>query len=138
MHTGWVTPTQTISFPHTVANHTGAPITVTLSHSSTLGLPWGFYSGTVSAPDLPLTPITGPVRLNSSYPGRWRYFWLIATVPAGAPSGAETLVITATDVASPTRSAWTSDLVWVGDWVAPPPPPRWYQLYLPLVLRQYP
>jgi len=136
MHTVWVTPTQTISLHHSVWNWSmTTPITVSLTSSSTLGLPWGVYSGTADAPDVPLVPITGPFRLELFMPNQVRHFWLIATVPACAPSGSiETLVITATDVASPTRSAWTTDLLWVGDWVAPPPPP-WYRLYLPLVLR---
>ncbi len=135
-YTSWVTPTQTISFSHSIWNWSSAPLTVSLAYSSALGLPWGFYSGTTSAPDLPLVPITGPVLVQ---PFGWyppRYFWAIATVPADTPDGAETLIITATDVNSPTNSAWTPDLLWVGDWVAPPLPPPWYRLYLPLVLRQ--
>jgi hypothetical protein len=111
---------------------------VVLTHSSTLGLPWGFYSGTVDAPDVPLVPITGPFQVKPFGPNPPYNFWAITTVPADVPAGAETLVITATDVISPTRVAWTSDLAWVGDWVAPPGPPLWYRLYLPLVLRQGP
>ncbi len=136
MHTAWITPTQTISLHHRVWNWSWAPLTVTLAHSSALGLPWGIYSGTADAPAVPLTPITGPFQLGAYYPNQIRHFWLIATVPAGTPVGAETLVITATDVTSPTRSARTSDLLWIGDWVAPPPPPwQRHRLYLPLVLR---
>jgi hypothetical protein len=121
MHTAWVTPTQTISLPHSIVNWTAAPITVNLAHSSSLGLPWGFYAGTADAPDVPLAPIAGPFEVKTFGPAPPRYIWAMATVPAGAPSGAETLVITATDVASPALTVWTSDLLWVGDWVAPPP-----------------
>jgi hypothetical protein len=138
VHRAWITPTQTISFSHSIVNWTLTPLTVVLTHSSTLGLPWGFYSGTVDAPDVPLVPITGPFQVKPFGPNPPYNFWAITTVPADVPAGAETLVITATDVISPTRVAWTSDLAWVGDWVAPPGPPLWYRLYLPLVLRQGP
>jgi hypothetical protein len=135
MHTAWVTATQTISLHHGVWNESLVPVTVTLAYSSVLDLPWGIYSGTASAPDVPLVPITGPIQLGAYYPEQKRDLWLIATVPAGTRSGAETLVITATDVTSPALTASTTDLVWVGDWVAPSPPPPWYRLYLPLVVR---
>jgi transposase len=37
------------------------------------------------------------------------------------------------------RSHWASDLLWVGDWVAPPLAPwQKYQVYLPLILRSNP
>ncbi len=61
---------------------------------------------------------------------------MTATVPSGTPAGAGTLVITATDVISPARTAATWDLLWVGDWVAPPSAP-WHRrrLYLPVLLK---
>ncbi len=64
---------------------------------------------------------------------------MIVPAPAEIEPGPGTLIITATDVPSSALSAWTSDLLWVGDWVAPPPAP-WIQhrVYLPLVVRQSP
>ena len=135
-HTALITPTETISLSHYLYNSGAVPVTVTLAYSSTPGLPWGVYSGTQEAPDLPLAPIIGPIRLEDTWPESVRYFWMIATVPDGTPSGAGTLVITATDVTSPAITASTRDLLWVGDWVAPPGPPLWYRLYLPLMSRQ--
>ena len=120
--TGWVTYTQAISLWHRVSNNTMSPLTVTLAHTSSLGLTWGIYSGTKQRPDIPLVPITGPIQLAPvmSYPQNQRNFWLIANVPAGAEAGADTVYITATAALSPTFSTWVTDLVWVGDWVAPP------------------
>jgi len=115
-------PTQTIAIPHSIENWGRATVRVGLDYSSTLGIPWGIYAGTADAPDIPLVPITGPITLGTSWPDSIRYFWMIAEVPAGT-RGAETLIITATDVASPDLSTWTSDLAWVGAWMTPPPPP---------------
>lgn len=140
-HAAWITPTQTISLGHSLWNWSGDPVTVTLAHSSTLGLPWGIYAGTHTKPYTPLTPIAGPIRLEDRpFPGWIRYFWLIADVPSEAPSGAETLTISATDVSSPANHATNWDLLWVGDWVEPPPyeGELGFRLYLPLVLRQWP
>jgi hypothetical protein len=139
-HTGWITPTQPITLSHYVLNLSNAPVTLTLSYSSSLDLPWGIYSGTWQAPTLPLVPITEPLRLKAPTGGMRdvRTFWLIGSAPAGTPAGAETLIITARDVTSPARSVWTSDLVWVGDWVAPPTPIHWRALHLPLLLRRSP
>lgn len=134
-HTAWITPTQTISLHHSIWNWSLAPITVTLDHGSTLDLPWGVYSGTEEAPDLPLAPIEDPIRLGASFPDQKRDFWLIATAPAGMPWGACTLVITATDVLSPALTASIQDLLWVGDWVAPPAPWQSHGTHLPLVLK---
>ncbi len=125
MHSAVISPTQTISFLHTIRNLGDDPVTVTLDHTSTLGIPWGIYAGTEDEPDLPLVPITDPVDLTPQWDlmGRnTRHFWMIAEVPAGT-QGAETLRITATDVTSPALSTWTSDLLWVGEWMTPPPPP---------------
>lgn len=138
MHTADISPTQTISFSHVIRNLGSDPVAVTLDYTSSLGVPWGIYSGTEDGPDLPLVPITGSFTLSPEleWPANTRHFWMIAEVPTGT-QGAETLLITATDVTSPALSTWTSDLLWVGDWVAPPPP--WgYRIYLPVVLRSYP
>lgn len=135
-HTAWITPTQTITFYHYLRNWTGTGVTrtVAVSHTSTPSLPWRLYTAFESAPTT-LVPITDTVEVPASF-FKIRPLWAIVTVPENTPAGAATLVITATDVASPTLSTWTSDLLWVGEWVAPPPPP-WerYKVYLPLVIR---
>ena len=129
MHTANISPPQTISFSHAIKNLGSDPVAVTLDYTSSLGVPWGIYSGTEDGPDLPLVPITGSFTLSPEleWPANTRHFWMIAEVPTGA-QGAETLLITATDVTSPALSTWTSDLLWVGDWVAPPPPPSCNEL----------
>lgn len=138
MYTEWITPTHTISFSHSLVNWTGSTMTVTVDFSSTMNLPWGVYYGSEDEPDDPLAPITGPFQVKPFGPNPFRTIWLIADVPAGTPSGMETLIITATDVISPAHKSWTSNLLWVGDWVAPPSetPTMKYWVYLPLVLRR--
>ncbi len=133
-HTAWITPTQTITFYHYIRNWTGITRTVTITHTSTPTLPWQLYTAFEADPNT-LVPLTDTIDLPASF-WKIRPLWAQATVPENTPAGAATLVITATDVTSPTLSTWTSDLVWVGEWVAPPPPP-WerYKVYLPLVIR---
>lgn len=133
-HTAWITPTQTITFYHYIRNWTGVKRTVTVTHTSTPTLPWQLYTAFESDPTT-LVPITDTIELPASF-WKIRPLWAKVTVPENAPAGAATLIITATDVTSPTLSTWTSDLVWVGEWVAPPPPPwQRYKVYLPLVIR---
>ncbi len=127
-HMASITPTQTISFSHSVANWAAVPVTLTLTTSSTLGLTRGIYSDAAGQ-----VPITGPIRLGTSWPGRVQLFWLFVTAPPGTPSGTEALIITARDVISPARSTWTSDLLWVGAWR--PPSLSVQELYLPVLLK---
>jgi len=133
-HSAWITPTQTITFYHTIRNWTGITRTVTITHTSTPTLPWQFYTAFESDPNT-LVPLTSTIELPSKF-WKIRPLWAKVTVPENTPAGAATLIITATDVTSPTLSTWTSDLAWVGEWVAPPLPP-WekYKVYLPLVRR---
>ncbi len=133
-HTAWITPTQTITFYHPIRNWTGITRTVSITYTSTPTLPWQLYTAFESDPNT-LVPLTSTIELPSSF-WKIRPLWAKVTVPENAPAGAATLIITATDVTSPTLSTWTSDLVWVGKWVAPPLPP-WerFKVYLPLVRR---
>jgi len=133
-HTAWITPTQTITFYHYIRNWTGITRTVTITYTSAPTLPWQFYTAFEADPNT-LVPLTSTIELPASL-WKIRPLWAKVTVPQDTPAGAVTLVITARDVTSPTLSTWTSDLVWVGEWVAPPPPP-WekYKVYLPLVMR---
>ncbi len=50
-------------------------------------------------------------------------------------TGPGSLIITATDVTSPANSAWVADALWVGAWMAPPPGPSGFRIYLPLVMK---
>jgi hypothetical protein len=124
-----ITATQTISAEHVLWPLGTDPVTVTLEYSSTLGLPWAAY-----ADENGDIPITGPFVVEKVIPPNPQTrLWMIAEVPAGV-NGIETLVITATTVTSPTQSVWTSDHVWVGDWIAPPSFDD-YSIYLPLTQR---
>ncbi len=132
--TGSITPTQTISFHHTIRNLSDQAITVTLSISSSASLPWALFEGTQSGPTEPRTPLEMPITLENEFgfPNNERHFWLIAEMPAATESGPETVRVTAHNSENPAQTTWTSDLVWVGDWVAPPPK---YKLYFPLIAR---
>jgi hypothetical protein len=125
-----IQPSQAVSLSHRLRNLGVDPVTVNLEYASEAGLTWEIYSGTEDGPDMPLT---GPLML----PDPERYIWLVTTVPGGAASGPETVVVTATDTTAPAQSSWTSNLLWIGDWVAPPPQP-WtprYEIYLPVIIR---
>jgi hypothetical protein len=124
----YITTTQTISFPHRLWNLGMDPVTVSFDFTSTLGLPWVIYSGTVSGPTAPLE---GPLTLVEPYVTK--RIWMVADVPDGT-QGMEALSIKATDVTSSTLSMQTSDLLWIGEWVEPPGKPD-YRLYLPLVVK---
>ncbi|MBU0492142.1 MAG: hypothetical protein KKA73_23125 [Chloroflexi bacterium] len=125
----WITPTQVISFPHTIYNWTFTPpmpLTFTMEASCTLDAGWAFYADKQGQ-----TPLAGPIRVDD-----YLDFWVFGQTPADAAPGAYELFITArTDDTAP---AWqqTTDLMWVGNWVAPPLPSWWHRLCLPLVLRQ--
>lgn len=129
----WATATLPITLHHYIGNLTGNPMTFTLDHTSTLGIEWNIYGDTGGEPDLG-DPITQPITVVG-----FLDFWMISEqVPTNMADSPHTLIITATSVVSPADSAWTSDLIWVGDWVAPPPPPGYdYRVYLPLVLRSF-
>jgi len=125
---GWLTPTQTISFSHTLYNWTPyppTPLTFTLAASSTLPAGWAFYADPQGQ-----TPLTGPIRVDDVLE-----FWAFGQTPAGAAPGAYELFITARTADTTPASQQATDLLWVGDWVAPPLPPWWRKLYLPLVLK---
>lgn len=129
--TDFVEPPATLTVTHYLILQGTGPVSVTFDLSSKLGLDWGIYAGTVDAPYQPLIPIDDPFILSDFAP-----IWLIADVPAGAPDGAETLIITATDVLSASRSTWGSDVLWIGEWIPPSGQVEWdYHVFLPVVLK---
>jgi len=124
----WITPTQVISFPHTLYNWTltpPRPLTFTLEASSTLAAGWSFYADPQGQ-----TPLAGPIRVDDVLE-----FWVFGQAPAGAAPGAYELFVIARTADITPASQQATDLLWVGDWVAPPLPPWWHKLYLPLVLK---
>lgn len=89
-------------------------VTAQLSVGSTRNLPARFYSGSESAPNL-----NAPLDAITVSPGQRKVLWLVVDVPEGQASGLETLTITAADG---TDSIWTNDVLWIGEWQAPPLP----------------
>ena len=124
----WITPTQTISFTHKIYNRTRprTSLIVNLELSSTLDAGWAVY-----ADEQGQTPVTGPFRVDDSV----RYFWLFGQVPADAADGPYSLIVTARTDDAPPALQQASDLMWVGDWVSPPPGPFWFRIYLPVVVK---
>lgn len=108
----WVPQAGQVQIRHIVT----APETVTaqLSVSSTRSLPAKFYAGSESAPDL-----NAPLESITVSPGQRKILWLVVDVPEGQASGLETLTITAVDGAN---RIWTNDVLWLGEWQAPPLP----------------
>ncbi|HSJ57365.1 MAG TPA: hypothetical protein VLC95_09305, partial [Anaerolineae bacterium] len=97
-----------------------------------LDIGWGFYEGSASALDLD-APISQPFSVSGL-----AYFWLVsAAVPTTTADGPYSIVLSATAVMTPADARWASDLIWVGDWVAPPLPTTRYRTYLPIVAKSH-
>ena len=64
-----------------------------------------------------------------------RDFWLFGQVPTDAADGPYSIIITARTDDAPPALQQASDLMWAGDWVAPPPGPFWFRIYLPVVVK---
>ena len=96
---------------------------------------WQFYGGDDRAPDYN-APITAATEIVVP---QWQYTYIWAvndSVPADTPAGPHSLIITVTSTTPPALTTWDTVLLWVGDWVAPPPPGETHHwIYLPLVLR---
>ncbi len=139
MHQAFISPSVTISLPHILWNTTYTPLTLALTYTSDAGLPWGLYEGDYDNPTYPRVAITQPLTLGTTAETRGRGLWAIVDVPPDAASGPSTLVITATDVSSPALFLWTSDLIWVGEWLPPPSVPEGKRkVYLPIVAKDNP
>ena len=93
-------------------------VSLDLSVSSSLGLPWKLYAGDVSKPDLG-SPITGPVDIEAD---GYAYVWMVVDVPDGV-SGFDTARLTA--VESGKKPSWTTHILQVGAWSAPPAGAGW-------------
>jgi hypothetical protein len=133
--TAWLTPTLPITLNHYLINWTGAPLTFTLDYSAPLAVDWRLYGGTWEAPDLN-DPLTPPIRVDAD--GEQQLWFISDPLPGDTADGPCTFILTATNVTSPTDFHWASDLLWVGDWIAPPPAPwQRYQIYLPLVVKSH-
>jgi hypothetical protein len=133
-----ISPTDSISLSHFMVNTRSTPLTVTFDYSSTLNAAWDIVTGTIDGPHEPLTPIADPFTLPPlSEPLDRTYFWMLSQVPEDTAAGAYTLIITATDVMSRDLNVQTSDLLWVGEWVAPSQKGD-NRVYLPIVVRSTP
>ncbi len=127
-----ITPTQVISFPVGFWIPGARPLTLTLAYTMPVNVSWGLYAGDRKAPNLG-RPLTQPLSLSG-----FTYVWLVSSpVPSGTAPGPYTQIVTATtDPPANPRSQSVSHLVWIGGWVAPPPPPAWHRRYLPLLLQR--
>jgi len=121
-----------------MVNTRSTPLTVPFDYSYTLIAAWEIVTGTIDRPHEPPAAITGPFTLppGSEQLDRY-YFWMLSQVPEDTAAGAYSLAITATDVMSPDLSVQTSDLLWVGEWVAPSQKGD-NRVYLPIVVRSTP
>ncbi|MCD4748651.1 MAG: hypothetical protein K8R59_04680 [Thermoanaerobaculales bacterium] len=107
-----VTPPGQVQFHHTL--ETSGSETISLTVESSRGRQWGFYEGDYEQPDLG-RPITGNITVQG-----FTNVWLVADIPADAPAGSETVLLSASRTAEPSKKVWATDVLWVGDWVAPP------------------
>ena len=126
----WLTPTQVISFSHTLYNWMPypQPLTFTLEATSTLPAGWAFYADPAGQ-----TPLAGPVQVDNQLE-----FWVFGQAPADAADGPYELFVTARTSDTLPADQQATDLMWVGDWVAPPPSPFMHRVYLPLVQKSAP
>ncbi len=117
-HMGQATAGEQVSYYHFLQNQGDTDLTVDFALTSEMHLPWGLYKLTdLMQPDL-TQPINGPVTVSA---GGDLWFTAVLDVPADA-AGMETLMIDASTVQSPTLTAHTSDALWIGGWLTPPPP----------------
>ncbi len=129
-----VTPTQSIQFHHYLVNRSGGTLSFNLTTESDLGVTWRIYGGTAEVPNLS-QPITSPVAVADD---EFKHFWLISDpLSADTAHGPYSLRLTAALVSSPLDLQWTGDMIWVGDWVAPPSEPTMHRIYLPVVFKSW-
>lgn len=121
---GWITHTQTISFGHTLYNWTPYPViplTFILEISSTAAAGWAFYADPAGQ-----MPLADSIRVDNVLE-----FWVFGQPPSDIPDGPYDLVVTARTEDALPASQQVADLLWVGEWVAPPS--SHYRVFLPVV-----
>jgi hypothetical protein len=131
--TAIVTPTQSIQLHHYIANRSGGTLSFNLTPQSNLGVTWRMYGGTSTAPNMSQL-ITPPMTVADN---EFKHFWLISDpLPSGTAPGPYSLRLTAATVSDPTKTQWTGDIIWVGDWVAPTEPVKHY-IFLPMLFKNW-
>jgi hypothetical protein len=97
------------------------------------GFGWRLFKGDENAPSATEVDTSKPYTASP----RTEHFWLVGAVPTGTTPGATSLTFRVTKGADPSIHSSSTDMLWVGQWVAPPTPvAARYDVYLPLVTRQ--
>jgi len=115
-------PPESLRLYHAVSNRTGVERDFNLSYESDLAVTWRLYRGTSTAPNMS-QPLGNTVRLTDK---QVQFIWLISDpLPTDTPPGSYSLRFAAALASAPAEARWASDIIWVGEWVAPPtePPP---------------
>lgn len=99
----------------------------TVEISSTLHIELGLYEGSWNTPNLG-RPINGPVSFG------FKDIWVVSEpLPQDIEDGAYVITLRATSTSDPSDQRVTSDVVYVGEWVAPPTGPL--PVYLPMLVK---
>jgi hypothetical protein len=115
-------PPESLRLHHAVSNRTGVERDFNLAYESDLAVNWRMYGGTSTSPNMG-EPLGNTVRLADK---QVKFIWLISDpLATDTRSGSYSLRFAAALASAPTESRWASDIIWVGEWVAPPtePPP---------------
>jgi hypothetical protein len=108
-----------------------APTIKFIISSDLAGFGWKLYEGDDNAPNL-----SKEVDMTQAYTAlpTMMFFWMIGTVPAGTSPGPHTFSLRVEKSDDSSKYGLSTDLVWVGSWVAPPPPGgKIFGIYVPLV-----
>ncbi len=105
-----ITPTWPITLSHTIEGGVPSPPQlIDLAFSSNLAAGWRWSDGAQF--------ITPPISYDGAIP---QTIYLVGQAPADAPAGMYSTQITASLRSQPADRRLATDLIWVGDWVAPP------------------
>jgi hypothetical protein len=126
-------PLDEIRLQHYVQVIGYSPTIKFIINSDLVGTGWKLYEGSDSAPNLSKeVDITKPYTASSSM----MFFWMIGTVPAGTSPGSYTVSLRVENSTASSDYGASTDLVWVGQWVQPPPAGTGFHFtYLPMVKR---
>jgi hypothetical protein len=123
------TVAEPITFHHAVLRISGPGLSLNYAITSTLDVEWGLYYGSDTQPNLG-QPAPNPMPMS----GTFTNIWLVSEeVSAETPAGPYSALLTLTNAATPADVRIASNTIWVGDWVAPPAPPK--NPFLPLIVR---